>query len=370
LNNEKQLNEERYDLLDKMENMLDTATSEKRAFQSKELRQIESIKERINEIDRELQLESRGEMKMVKDIATNEVLEKEVRQFLELVRTGENRDLASANNGSVIPKLVASKIVEKVLEISPLIAEATRYEVSSDLNLPIYDYTAHTTAFIQEFTAITESGGTFTHVALTNHIVGTLTKIGKSLIHRGDIDVLGFIISACAKSVAKFVENEIILDTNNKFASTLKDGVTQSYQTATTLVIAPEELVKLKNKIPSAMLPNAKWLMHKDTLAYLHGLKTTTGEFVFGNDLSQASGNMILGHEVMLSDAMPVNAVGARIIYFGDFKEGLAIKIGAQSADIYKELYAKEYAIGVGHFMELDASASHNVQALAVMIGK
>jgi HK97 family phage major capsid protein len=109
--------------------------------------------------------------------------------------------------------------------------------------------------------------------------------------------------------------------------------------------------------------------MHKDTLSYLQSLTTTNGEFLFGNSLSEANGNVILGHEVMLSDAMPKIGAGARQIYFGDFREGLAVKLGNQSAEVYRELYAKQYALGIGHFIEVDVSASHSAQSISVMVG-
>ena len=257
-----------------------------------------------------------------------------------------------------------------MFEVSPLMQEATVYNVSEDLNLPVYSgYDENATSFITEFEEILTSSGTFASVPLKSKIVGTLSKIGKSLVNRTDIDVVQFIVSACAKSVARFIENEVITNANAKFASTLANGVTQSITSNTTLVIDPAELIELKNSIPSVFLPNAKWLMNKATLTYLQSLRDTQNNFIFGNNLAEASGNTLLGHEVLLSDAMPVIGAGARQIYFGDFQEGLAFKIGSQSAEIYRELYASQYALGIGHFVELDASASHSVQSISVMVG-
>lgn len=358
--------ERRNTLLASMDELIKTAKIERRALTNKEQANFDSIKAEINEIDKKLQgklaskFESRG---------YSESEQEEIRAFVDYIRTGEMRDLAGANNGAVIPVSIANKITDKVFEISPLVANATLYTVGEDLNLPIYDYSAHVTSFVTEFTDIVTSGGTFASVAMKSKIIGTLAKLGKSLVNRSDLDVLPFIINACAKSVARFLENEIILNTNNKFASTLATGVTQVTVAASATAIAPDELITLKNSIPSIMLPNAKWLMHKNTLSYIQKLKDTQGRYLFGNNLSEASGNVLLGHEVMLSDAMPQIGAGARMVYFGDFTEGLAIKLGAQSAETYKELYAAQYAYGIGHFMEVDASASHSTQAISVLRG-
>ena len=369
-------------MLDQMKEMLDQ--SEKRALTEEESKTFDHLEKQIEAIDKELEthgtdledLTKRTEerTRKIEAISKPEKQQKqdnklEERSFVEFVRTGEKRDLASGNNGSIIPTSIAAKIVDRVFEISPLIQEATIYNVGENLNLPVYDYSSHVTAFLTEFEEIVTSQGTFASVPLKNHIIGTMAKIGKSLLSRTDLDVLPFIIDACAKSVARFLENEIILNTNARFASTLANGVTQSMTTGITGTIAPEEVVRMKNSIPSSMLPNAKWLMHKDTLTYLQSLTDASENFIFGNSLAESNGNVLLGYPVMLSDAMPVIGAASRQIYFGDFNEGLAIKIGAQSADVYREIFASQYAVGVGHFIECDVSASHSTQSITVMVG-
>lgn len=363
--------EQRNNLIAELEGLLATAKTEKRSLSNTEITRFNTVKKQVEQIDIKLAEDSLKEIASGKfeTRGLSQGEQKEIRQFLQFVRSGESRDLAGANNGSVIPTTISNKIVDRVFEISPLIAEATIYNVGEDLNLPIYDYSTHVTSFLTEFTDIVESGGTFASIPLKSKIIGTMTKLGKSLVNRTDLEVLPFIINACAKSVARFVENEIITNANNKFASTLANGVTQSITTATTGAIAPEEIVRMKNSVPSIMLPNAKWLMNKNTLSYLQSLTDTQGRFIFGNTLSENNGNVLLGHEVMLSDAMSPIGAGARQIYFGDFREGLAIKIGAQSAEVFKELYAKQYAYGIGHFIEADVSASHSVQSISVLLG-
>ncbi|MCM3116848.1 phage major capsid protein [Neobacillus sp. MER 74] len=376
--------EEREKHLEEMNTILEGAKKEKRSLTDAENSTFEKLEKQVQQIDSELEKHSTSledlmnkmeerDLKIEKtkkaDKKQSKEEEIEIRQFVEYVRTGQTRDLASANNGSVIPTTIAQKIVSRVYEISPLIQEATTYEVGENLNLPVYDDTAHVTSFITEFQEIVTSNGTFSSIPLKSQIIGTMAKIGKSLLNRTDLEVLPFIVDACAKSVAKFLENEIINNTNARFASTLANGVTQTQTAATAGTIAPAEVVEMKNSIPSMMLPNAKWLMHKDTLTYLQSLTDANGNFVFGNSLSENNGNVLLGYPVMLSDAMPRMGAGAREIYFGDFREGLAIKIGAQSAEVYRELYASQYAVGVGHFMECDVSASHSTQSISVLVG-
>ena len=346
-----------------------------RSLSVQENKRFQELKAKIGTMDREKEqrdLESLTNDSFITKrnykapLSPNE--QEEVRAFIDYVRTGQTRDLSSGQNGAVIPTSIAKQIVSRIFEISPLFAEATLYEVGEDLNLPVFN-SELVTSFITEFEEILTSGGTFASVPLKSKIIGTLSKIGKSLINRTDLDVLPFIINAVAQNVVQFLENEIILNTNGRFASTLATGVTQTLTAGATGVITPIDLVSLKNSIPSIMLPNAKWLLHKDTLSYLQSLTDANGNLLFGNNLSEASGNTLLGFECMISDAMPVMGAGAREIYFGNFREGLAIKLGAQSVEVYKEMFANQYAIGVGSFMEVDVSASHNAQAISCLVG-
>lgn len=362
--------ERRNEAVNEMERMVDGAKAEKRGLSTSEMTKFNTLKGEVENIDLALAENSipNGLTKVEKRMSNKEL--EEIRKFVQFVRTGESRDLASGNNGSVIPVTIGKNIVDKVFEISPLVKEAMTYMIGEDLNLPVYDYSQHTSSFLTEFVDIVESAGTFTSIPLKSKIIGTMAKLGKSLVNRTDLEVLPFIVNACAKSVARFLENEIVLNTNAKFASTLANGVTQTLTTGTTGVISVGELVRLKNSIPSIMLNGAKWLMHKDTLSFIQSLLTSTGEPIFSADtLAGNQGNMLLGYEVMLSDAMPRIGVNARQMYFGNFREGLAIKIGSQTAEIYRELYAKQYALGIGFFMEADVSASHSVQSITAMIG-
>jgi HK97 family phage major capsid protein len=367
--------EQRNNYLEEMENILKKAKTEQRSLSIAENNRFRELKSKIGEIDRNI------EQRDLENLASNSVVTKkgkekvlsakekeEIRAFIDYVRTGEMRDLSSGQNGAVIPTTIGKRIVDRVFEISPLIENATIYNVGEDLNLPVFSNDLVTT-FITEFEEILTSGGTFASVPLKSKIIGTLTKLGKSLVNRTDLDVLPFIINAVAKNVTQFLENEIITNANNTFASTLANGVTQTVTAGTAGAIAPGDLVTLKNSIPSIMLPDAKWLMHKDTLSYIQSLTDANGNLLFGNNLSEIAGNTLLGYEVMLSDAMPVMGAGNRQIYFGNFEEGLAIKLGAQSIEVFKELFANQYALGVGSFMECDTSASHNAQAISVMIG-
>lgn len=373
----KALVEKRNALLDEMEAVVASMKTETRSITDAESARITEIKAEIRSIDASLALEEevRGMEKtiVVKDAVVQTAAEvraleeaAEEKRFLDFIQ-GDTRALDVASNGAVIPKTIANRVIDKVINISPLLSNVEVFRVKADLSFPIYDYTQHTTAYATEFTDLTVSGGVFTQVTLTNLIIGTLTKIGKSLINRSEIDVTSYIVNAIAKSIALFLENELIIGVGGagKLKGLKQIDPTQVTTGATTLVIDPAELLTLQMKIPQAQMSNLKWLMHPNTLAYLQGLKASTGQFLMGTNLSENGSYVLLGKEVMLSDAMPQIGVGALEIYYGDFT-GLYFKVTSDvQVQVLNELYATQYAVGIAAFAEVDAAIIEKTKIVA-----
>lgn len=363
----KALIEKRNDLLDEMEGLVGVAKTESRALATEELTRVEEIRTEIKGIDATLKIEEevRGAEKMeevkVTEVRTAaevraEEVAKEERLFMEFIK-GDTRALDASSNGALIPKSISSRVVDKVINVSPLLSAVEIFRVKGDLVFPIYDYTQHTTAYAAEFTDLTVSGGVFTQVTLTNNIIGTLAKIGKSLINRSEIDVTSYIVNAIAKSIALFLENELIKGVGGvgKLKGLAQIAPAQVTTGATTLVIGSEELVALQLKVPQSLQGNAKWLMNPQTLGYIQSLKSTTGTFLMGNTLAEDGSFMILGKPVMVSDAMPVMAVNAMEIFYGDFT-GVYMKVTEDvQIQVLNELYAAQYAVGIAAFAEVDS---------------
>jgi HK97 family phage major capsid protein len=292
----KTLIEKRNALLDEMDGIVNKASQETRAFSEEENARFEAIKAEIAGIDKTLAAaeESRKlEKVMVKDPEQRSAeetrkleIEKEERAFVEFVREGRATNLPQGTNGVVIPKTISNRIIDKVKNLSPILSKATIYEIEGALSIPVYDYTQHTTAYQgTEFTAITASAGTFTSVDLNGFVIGSLALISKKLVNNSQIDVLPFIINEISKSIANFLENELVAGPGTNMKGLAQN--TNTYLGATTLVITPQELINMKAKLPQVFQADAAWTMHPDTLAYLQGLTAGAGNnmLLFGNDL-------------------------------------------------------------------------------------
>jgi HK97 family phage major capsid protein len=358
--------EQRNTLLDEMDSLVKKAKEETRAFSDDESNRFETIKSEITKIDKTLKAEEEAralESKRTK-VTTGEEdqralkIAEEERAFLQFVQEGRATNMPASTNGSIIPLSVANKIVDKVVQLSPILAKTTKFNVTGDLIFPTYDYTQHTTAYATEFAAVTASNGAFGQVKLTSLIVGTLAKIGRSLINRTDIDVLSYVISAIAKSIATFLEKELVSGVGGagKVQGLAQVAAGQQQVGITTLVITSDELVALQMKVPQVYQADACWIMNPTTLAYIQSLKATTGQFLMGNTLSENGRWMLLGKEVCISDNIPVNGVTNLCIFYGDMS-GLYVKMTHDvQVQVMNEIYAAEYAVGIAAFVELDAA--------------
>jgi HK97 family phage major capsid protein len=377
----KTLIEKRNALLDEMDGIVNKASQETRAFSEEENARFEAIKAEIAGIDKTLAAaeESRKlEKVMVKDPEQRSAeetrkleIEKEERAFVEFVREGRATNLPQGTNGVVIPKTISNRIIDKVKNLSPILSKATIYEVEGALSIPVYDFTQHTTAYQgAEFTAITASAGTFTSVDLNGFVVGSLALISKKLVNNAQIDVVPFIINEISKSIANFLENELVNGAGTNMKGLAQN--TTTYLGATTLVITPQELIAMKAKVPQVYQEGSAWIMHVDTLAYLQGLTAGAGNnlLLFGNDLTRDGGLTLLGKPVYVSDNMPkYTTVGAKSIHYGDFS-GLAVKITkGVEMQVLMEKYADQYAVGVTAWAEID-SAIAEPQKIVTYVSK
>lgn len=366
----KALIEKKNSLIDEMEGLLDKAKTEVRAFTDEEDSRIEEIKKEVRGLEKliadkeEFRALSKEEIKaekgteeMSKEERQLEVIEKEEREFIEAVRNNELRNLTAGQNGKIIPVSIASDVINKVVELCPILSLSQVYNVAGDLRLPKYNADSATiaAAYATEFQDLTETTGTFTTIDLTNQIVGVLVKISKSLINRADFDVRGFIVNEIARKIAEFLEREMLVGkTANRIEGAIK--TTNEVVTAANNKVTTDEIINLQMKLPTVYQPKAVFVMHKDILTEVRKLKDGQGNYILQQDFSAPFGWTILGRPVYLSDNMEKEiATGKEVILYADFS-GYAVKMTKSlEIQLLQEKYAAQYALGIVSYVELDA---------------
>lgn len=356
--------------------LIEKAKAEERAMNQDEITSFEALETEIRELDKTIAaLEKTRELTESEPQAPVEeekrsIEERDYEVFDALIRSEETRagELTKGENGAVIPATIAKKIIEKVVEICPIFQDSDRYNVGGTLNIPYYDESTSdiTMEYADEFTDGDSKTGKFKSINLTGYLGRAIADVSVSLINNSNFDVVGFVIRRMSESIAKFIEKELLNGTSNKIEGLSK--VTQVIKTAGTTIV-PDELIDLQEKVPDAYQKNAYWIMSRDTRKIIRKLKDGQGNYLLNKDATTRWGYELLGKEVYTSDSMDDVKAGATVIYYGDFT-GLATKVSENvNIKVLTEVKARQHAVEVLGFVELDAKVQ-NAQKIAKLVIK
>ena len=376
--NLKKLLELRNDKVVALQALMNKAKTEERAMTTEEMTSFETLEGEIAGLDKTIKAEERARnitLSVVTDEKKEELRAEEVeeRAFANYIRGAvtENRAevLSTSANGAVIPKTIAAKIIEKVKDISTIYQKATKYNAKGELVFPVYDETTEkiTMAYAAEFSALTSTSGKFTSVSLTGFLAGALTKISLSLVNNSDFDLVNYVIGKMAEAIADWLDKECLVGTSAKMTGAL--STTTIKTTASGTAITADELIALKLAVKKRFQANANFIMHPNTYEVIAKMKDGQNNYLVINDFTTGFEPRLLGKEIELDENMPVIALGAKAILYGDFS-GLAVKIAEDvNIQVLKEKYADEHALGVIAWVEVDSKVLEP-QKIAVLTMK
>ena len=374
----KAMAEKKNELITRAEELVDTAKAEERALTDDEATEIEQIRDQVLSINksseleeqiRELDKNSKGDEKKMEEKKTREIQETEA--FEAYLRGNLRAELTPAANsgGALIPTTVLDRVFAKVYDISPVLANSTKFNVKGNLAVPVYpsDSANITVAYANEFTDLESTTGKFSAVQLNGFLAGAMTKISRTLINSTEFDIVGFIVDRMAYEIAHWLEGEIFNGTTNKIVGL--SGLTNKVTTASTSAIVANELIDLVSKVKDRYQANAAWYMSPATRAALWKLQDGEYRWIFNYDASNGFRPTILGKPVYVSDAINDIAAGKDVIFYGDMS-GLATKFSEEaSVEVLRERYAPAHAVAVVGWVEADAAVI-NEQAIAKLTMK
>jgi HK97 family phage major capsid protein len=389
----KELMQKREALVKEMTCLVDAADVEKRSLNEDEQKKFADLKAQVADIDATIEAKRALEDAQVIDDEDDEdkepetrsaedVEELEVRAFEQYLRSQgriETRDDANMTfgaNGAVVPTSIANRIVEDVLKICPIYADADRYNVKGSLTLPYYDESSSqiVCGYATEFVAPDATTGKFSAITLTGFLGEALTNVSKSLINNSQFDIVGFVVRKVAEAIAKFIEKELLIGT----PATTSGGTTvpakieglsslaagQIIESAANTAITADELIKVQEQVPDQYQANAYWIMNKKTRTEIRQLKESgTGAYLLNKDANSRWGYTLFGKDVYTTDTLPeVKAANAGkvAVYYGDMK-GLAVKVSEDiEVEVLRETMATKHAVQIVGFVELDSKVQNS----------
>ena len=356
--------------------IIEKAKAEERAMNKDEITSFEVLETEIRELDKTI-----AALEKTRDLTESEpqvpveeekrsVEERDYEAFDALIRSEETRagELTKGENGAVIPTTIANKIIEKVVEICPIFQDSDRYNVKGTLSIPYYDESTSdiTMEYADEFTDGESKTGKFKSINLTGFLGRAISDVSISLINDSSFDVVGFVVRRMAESIARFIEKELLKGTPNKIDG-LSKGV-QELKTAGANFTA-DEIIDLQELIPDAYQANAYFIMSRKTRTAVRKLKDGQGNYLLNKDANSRWGYTLFGHDVYTSANMDDVKAGATVMYYGDYT-GLATKVSENiNIKVLTEVKARQHAVEVLGFVELDAKVQ-NAQKIAKLVIK
>lgn len=369
----KGLVEQRAELLEALNAIVEKAKAETRAISDEEQESFDELESKIKAIDATIEAEKRATELEVKEAQTkkeeaDEEEDPEVRAFENFLRntpelrTGEIQ-LTQGLNGAIVPTKIADRIIKAVKDRVPFLQKCDVVYTNGKLSVPVYgeDSTNKINAsYVDEGSSLVDNIGKFATVDLTGYVIGALSLVSNKLITNTDFDIVSFVVNQVAEAMADKLENEFVNGTENKITGVVsaRTGVTCASATAITY----DELLTLKHSVKQRFQQNAIWTMHPDTYTAICKLKD-------GNNIPyfKEADYKIFDKEVWVSDNFPTIAAGGTAIVYGDMT-GYTIK-AAKSVEIQvlRERFAEKNMTGVIAFSEYDAKITDS-QKIAKMV--
>jgi HK97 family phage major capsid protein len=271
------------------------------------------------------------------------------RAFTHYLRTGQvNQDImelraqgvgVGSEGGFLVPPGFRQKLVERMLAFGGLANEAETLTTDSGnpLEWPTIDDTANSGAIVAEGGSPASGADlVFGQKTLNAHkymSVGTggnPLRVSVELLQDAAFDVSGFVAKALGTRIARAQATDWI--TGNGVGE--PEGITNPATDETADVSGTvdfDDLLDTMARLDPDYVANAKFLFNNTTLYAIRGLVDGQSRPLWlpnaESGLTTMPGGILLGHQVVIDQAMPSNTSGTnKFLVFGDLRESYVIR--------------------------------------------
>lgn len=272
---------------------------------------------------------------------------KEVRSALTgYMRTGRIEERAittlssGPNGGALIPQAFYGILTDAQKYYGPIsTVVGSRKDTSGEpLKIALSNDVTNTFTIQGEATAISEVDPAYQSKTLSVDTVNVgLVQISRQELQDSYFDLDSWIRTKFAVRYARGLEGYITNGNSSNVASLITSAyaaVTATGNNGTTGAtgtgansIGYDDIAALHTALDPAYLSNAKWSFTSKTLGFLLGVKDGFGRPLFIPNPSSGAFDSLLGHQIVLNQALPqiaASAVGT--VLFGDFAEGYLLR--------------------------------------------
>lgn len=336
--NKKELTEKKWELEEKLQQMLDQVQLETRAFSDEENAEYELMECELKEITNQLKTNEKN----LKENKGEGIMEK--REFGIGLANGELR-ADSTTHSNIIPSEMYNEVIQKLNEISTVVSEAQMVQATGKLEFLVEkeDVLAEVLGETDEISPVDMQQ--FSKVILSDKRVGTLVLVSKSLLLNNPVVGVDYISNTLAKRVARKLEQQAFKAAGNEkeFTSGLLTAPSVALKAAGTL-----EIDDIQNLIldmnPVLLNDGAKLYMSRDTFKKLSSLKDGQGRhYVVRDYIADKPVYKVLGVEIQLTEAI----TGLQMV-LANVNEALKFKLAENTnVQVLTERFSLSSQVGV-----------------------
>lgn len=340
--NKKALQEQKAELLNKMEQLTSNAEVETRALNDEEIKAFEELKKQIEQISKTLEVFDTKKEMVEEQQPKNE--EKEVDKMdtekRALAETELRAIVTSTTHGDAIPEGLYGEIIRKIEEKSNVYAEAKKVDYIGDLAVLVDGENAEA-SILDETEELTESDlGASEKVVLKDKRVATLVTVSKHMLNNSPVLTMDFIADKVATRVANTIENQIFN----------ADGTTKKMTSGLLLKgakidadVTIENILSMVGSMKAAYLNGAKFYCNRETFKTLCGLMDGNGRpYIVSDVIKDKPSYTLLGIPVVVTDVLKGELVLANL------GEAMMVKHGqTPQVEVLQETFALKGSVGI-----------------------
>lgn len=307
----------------------------------------------------------------------------EERAFDHYLRTGQvNSDLAQfraqgvgtdSAGGFLVPPGFRQKLTERLKEFGGIAQEAETIttESGNSIEWPTVDET-------EEEGEIVAEGGTFASGADVTFGTETLgafkymaggagnlpIKVSVELLQDSAFNVSEFLSRALATRIGRVQATHWATGSGSGEPEGLMTGGTSGLTLASLSTVTYDELVSIVHNVDPAYRPGSKWVFNDATLEVIRKLKDANDLPLFNSSNDPALGGLgggtMLGYPVVIDQAVASFAASAKVIAFGQIREGYVIRrVKDVTLVVLNELYAPNGQVGFMAWARADGAVQN-----------
>ncbi len=304
-----------------------------------------NVKSHINEIESKLtQIQNfylRPNVTTIEQSNYNKAFDNFIKKGVsnDLIKKSLSSDKDSA--GVTITSSLQQKIIANTIEKSPFRQIASIDTISSNsLDLLIENNQCYSGWVGEDENRLETMTPQLTKKTIHVHELYAQPKATQRLINDSEINIEQWLAEKLSESFAQSEHEAFIKgDGNKKPFGLLNNSKIPHIDAGNT--ITTDILLKLINSLPEKFIPNATFLMNRNTLSIIQGLKDKLDRFIWQPSLSDPLKHTILGIPVQCSSYMPDIGKNNCSISLGDFKAGYKI-VDRSNIQIMRDPYTEK----------------------------